>query len=262
MAGPAGGGLRGAGRPAVHGLSAGTAAYRRGAADLLRQHGAVQYAAVPAAPLPAYGRCVRRRVDPAAVSDPAGRTAVGPVYGGAGAAVWRGSVAARSAAGVGGGAGGQAPGLVFAAAGGMCRAGGLDGDGIFTGGCADSCAAAVFCGPRAGARRGGRRCAGGAGTGPVRHGRAVSGGGAVRRRVRCRRAAERTKSAGGCGLLRCGCAGGPAAGGGPPSGGAVPAADRCRCVAAAAGKGGDAADGRRRGGSGGRGTCGGLPGGV
>ena len=76
------------------------------------------------------------------------------------------------------------------------------------------------------------------------------------------RAAERTKSAGGCGLLHRGCAGGPAARGGPPSGGAVPAADGRRCVAAAAGKGGTAADGRRRGVSGGRGTCGGLPGGV
>lgn len=197
LAGPAGGGLCGAGRSAVYGLSAGAAAYRRGTADLLRQHGAVQYAAVPAAPLPAYGRCVRRRADPAAVSHTAGRTAVGAVHGVVGAAVWRGGAAARSAAGVGGGAGGQAPGLVFAAAGGMRRAGGLDGDGIFTGGGADSGAAAIFRGTRAGARRGGRRCAGGADAGPVRHGRAVSGGGAVRCRIRCRRAAERTKSAGG-----------------------------------------------------------------
>lgn len=50
-----------AGRPAVMSFT-GAAAYRRGAADLLRQHSAVQYAAVPAAPLPAYGRCVRRRL--------------------------------------------------------------------------------------------------------------------------------------------------------------------------------------------------------
>ncbi len=71
-------------------------------------------------------------------------------HGGAGAAVWRGVAAARSAAGVGGGAGGQAPGLVFAAAGGMRRAGGVDGDG-FSPAAVLTAVLLLYFGPRAGA---------------------------------------------------------------------------------------------------------------